>query len=262
MPKFKFDTTPVSKVLTQLADARKIELPEAVRANARLLAVEFGRRTQPFGNNQEAGETRVERDIGKVIKTNASDDGPNEMIIKVENARIRARLEQLAAANRWDVVKIIFKNIGFLNVWSDLEPIGAGSYYRVHQDNRSRRTGRTRKRGDKLYVADKSTLDGYIAEIQKRVGLSKGGWAEAARQINTRYGARGLPPWVTRHDGGGVAVDHTNDLNEPTVTLTNSIPWVDRILPLTERIRAQQVVVAKMKKQIAKTLEKAAKVAA
>jgi hypothetical protein len=226
-----------------------------------LLAVEFGRRTQPFGNKQEAGESRVKNDIGKIIKTNASDDGPNEMILKVENARIRERLEQLAAGGRWDVVKIIFKNIGFLNVWSDLEPIGAGAYNRIHQDHRNPRTGRTRKRGDKLYVTDQNTLNGYITEIQKRVGLSKGGWAEAARQINTRYGARGLPPWVTRHDGGGVAVDHTNDLREPTVTLTNSIPWVDRILPLTERIKAQQVVVAKMKKQIAKILEKAAKVA-
>ena len=113
MQKFKFDTTPVSKVLGQLAEARKIELPEAVRANARLLAVEFGRRTQPFGNRQDVGEARVKNDVGKIIKTNASDDGPNEMIIKVENARIRERLEQLAAGGRWMWSRSFSRTSGF-----------------------------------------------------------------------------------------------------------------------------------------------------
>jgi hypothetical protein len=259
MPKFKFDTTPVSKVLTQLAEARKIELPEAVRDNARLLAVEFGRRTQPFGTRQEAGEARVEKDIGKIIKT--EEDGPGAMIGAVTNARIKARLEQLASENRWDVVETIFRNIGFLNSWGDMEYVGAG-LRQIHQRNRNPRTGRTVRKASKLFFAEAGTLQSYIAEIQRRVGMSKGGWAAAAAEINTSSRTGRFPAWVTRHQANGSATDNTNNLNEPTVTLTNSVPWVDRILPLTERIRAQQIAVAKMKKQIAKILEKAAKAAA
>jgi len=259
MPKFKFDTTPMSKVLGQLAEARKIELPEAVRANARLLAVEFGRRTQPFGTKQDAGEARVEKDIGKIIKT--EEDGPNEMIAAVTNARIKARLEQLASENRWDVVETIFRNIGFLNSWGDMQYIGSG-LRSIHQRNRNPRTGRTARKASKLFFTEAGALQSYITEIQRRVGLSKSGWSDAAKEINTSSRAGRFPAWVTRHSGNGSAIDNTNNLNEPTVTLTNSIPWVDRICPLGERIRAQQIVVAKMKKQIAKILEKAAKASA
>jgi hypothetical protein len=53
----------------------------------------------------------------------------------------------------------------------------------------------------------------------------------------------------------GSAQDNTGNIANPTVTLTNATPWIDRICPATERMNAVSVVISKMKTQMAKILK-------
>jgi len=113
-----------------------------------------------------------------------------------------------------------------------------------------------------LYVGDETGLSGYIQEIQKRVGLSKAGWAQCAsllRKVNKGNNLTGFPSFVKDAMGlsKGEIVDNTQT-NEsfPSVRLTNLVPWVDRICPPSEQLNALSVVGAKMKNQIARILKK------
>jgi hypothetical protein len=176
----------------------------------------------------------------------------------VSDGRIAARLKQLWNARRFDVLELVFRNIGFLNKYGDMEfitdPKGP------HQANRDPRTGRTRKKGDKLYIAQ-NDISAYAEETAKRVGLSKAGWAVAAEGLPSTV-ARGstydFPAFVKDNmfRASGSAQDNTGNLTNPTVTLTNSTPWIDRICPATEQMNAVSIVIARMKTQMAKILKK------
>ena len=254
MPKFKFESHKLKEILKEYAEIREVEIPKAVLINGRLLAKELMRRTQPFGTNQEAGEKRVEYDIRKIIKDDSHLDA---MADKVDNEKIRNRLKNLISAKRYDVVKIIFQRIGFLRKYGEMEIVS--SYKQPHQANRKETTGRTASRGDKLYIAA-GDLGSYIDEVAKRVGTAKAGWAEAANQLPSVVGSGNLydfPEWVKRNmRGNGSAQDNTANLSQPTVTLTNSTPWIERICPATEQINARSIVISRMKTQMANILKK------
>jgi len=254
MPKFKFEAHKLESILKEYAEIRKVEIPKAVLINGRLLAKELMRRTQPFGVKQEAGEKRVEYDIRKIIK---DDSHLEAMADKVEDKKIKSRLKKLISGKQYDAVKIIFQRIGFLQKYGDMEIVS--DYKQPHQSNRKATTGRTASRGDKLYIAE-GNLGQYIDEAAKRVGTAKAGWAEAANQLPSAAKGGNLydfPKWVTRNmRGNGSAQDNTGNLANPTVTLTNATPWIERICPATEQIKAKSIVISRMKTQMAKILKK------
>jgi len=68
MAKFKFESVKFEQIMKDYAEIREVTIPDAVMLNARLLCVELARRTQPFGNDDTSGKTRVKNDIGKIIK--------------------------------------------------------------------------------------------------------------------------------------------------------------------------------------------------
>lgn len=255
MPKFKFEAHKLEEILNEYAELRKVEVPRAVLINGRLLAKELARRTQPFGTKADAGQQRVRNDIGKVIKT---EERLEEMIDKVNDERISKRLWAIYNRGRFDILKIIFRNIGFLNKYGDMEfitdPKGP------HRANRDPRTGRTRRKGDKLYIAA-NDISNYIEETAKRVGLSKAGWAVAAEDlpptVANKRSSYDFPAFVKANidKASGSARDNTGNETNPTVMLTNSTPWIDRICPATEQVRAVSIVIARMKTQMAKILK-------
>jgi hypothetical protein len=51
-------------------------------------------------------------------------------------------------------------------------------------------------------------------------------------------------------------IDQTSNEAEPSVTLINTTPYIDKILPITEQINALAVVKAKMKRQLETILKK------
>ena len=258
MPKFKFTATKLENILTDYAQIREQTIPDAVVANARLLCVELARRTQPFGDDNKAraaGEGRTTKDIGKIIKT---EDQLTQMALEVDSEKIRNRLLFLITGGRFDVVQRIFSNIGFLNTWGGMQIISGGDIKSTHNDSRIKTTGRTRARGWKLNIAKQGELDSYIAEIIKRVGLSKAGWAECAKQLpQVVKGSmtRGIPGWVTRHAGSGSVQDNSRNASNPSVKLTNTTPWADRVIPEKEFERAKAVVIVKAIEQMKRILK-------
>jgi len=260
MPKFKFEARKLESILKEYAEIREVEIPKAVLINGRLLAKELMRRTQPFGIKQDSGEKRVEYDIRKIIK---DDDHLERMADKVDGERIRSRLKHLISLKKYDVVKTILQNIGFLRKYGDMEIVN--NYREPHQSNRKPNTGRTASRGDKLYIAA-SGLPEYINEIAKRVGTAKAGWAEAANQLPSATGKGNLydfPAWVKRNmRGNGEARNDTANISNPTVTLTNSTPWIDGVCPAVERVKAVEIVISRMKKQMEMILKKRKKASA
>ncbi|NDG62038.1 MAG: hypothetical protein EBY29_01020, partial [Planctomycetes bacterium] len=258
MAKFKFESVKFEHIMADYAEIREVTIPDAVSLNARLLCVELARRTQPFGEEQTSGTIRVKNDIGKIIKTTEQLD---EYADRVGSQRIKARLKALIKSGRFDIVETILRNIGFLNKWTGLEFLDSKSAIKTHhQDARVKPTGRTKTRGSKLFISSGSELNTYITEIQKRVGISKGGWAECASQlkkVNKGGLLTGFPSWVKKaiRSGSGSVQDLTSNIKSPKVTLTNNVPWVSQILPASEQLNALSVVATKMRSQMNRILK-------
>lgn len=259
MAKFKFESVKFDSIMADYAHIREQTIPDAVVANARLLCVELARRTQPFGaddSSKKAGEGRVQRDIGKIIKT---PEALEQMATRVDSERIRARLQNLISAGRLDVVQFILNNIGFLKKWGGMQQVTGGQIATLHKEARNPRTGRTRSRGTMLNIANDGELKQYIAGVITRVGMSKAGWAECARQlrkVTKGSPTRGIASYVVKQQGRGSVVDHSYDLANPRVKLTNEIPWADNICPPAEQERAKSIVVQRMINQMRNILKK------
>ena len=241
------------------AEIRKVTIPDAVMLNARLLCVELARRTQPFGNSDESGRGRVEKDIGKIIKYPVQ---LSQMADRINDKKIAKSIRKLIVSKRYDVLEKVFRNIGFLNTWTGFEILtGSSEIKPIHNEARIKTTGRTKSRGSKLFIASSSDLTSYISGVQKRVGMSKAGWAECATQlkkVNKGSLLTGFPTFVQNaiKSGTGDVVNNTSDLKNPKVTLINKIPWVDRICPAREQLNALQFVSTKMRTQMNHILKK------
>jgi hypothetical protein len=264
MAKIKLDALKFEKIVKDYAHIRKVTIPDAVVANARLLCVELARRTQPFGADDKAkltGEKAINRDLkggkkraGIFAKADFTDDmgfewyatGPNVRLFITKDGRVygtdKSFYEPDASHDRmraWHKSKYVNGKMS-----------SAGS--------RSRDIGRW-KFIEKLMVS-KSTLDTYVDSQIKKVGWAKAGWAACARDLRKVVKGsmtRGIPPWVTRHDSyQGDVIDRTNDPKNPTVTLTNSTPYISQILPYSEQLNALNIVSNKMRKQMARILKK------
>ena len=258
MAKFKFESVKFEQIMKDYAEIRAVTIPDAVMLNARLLCVELARRTQPFGENSTAGTIRVKNDIGKIIKNT---DQLDEYADRVGSQRIKARLNALIKKGRFDIVETILRNIGFLNKWTGMEVISGSKMKSVHNQARNKTTGRTKSRGSKLFIASDSDHATYIEEVQKRVGISKGGWADCATQLK-KVNKGGLlanfPPWVKKamRSGSGKVKDMTSDLKNPRVEMTNDIPWARNVITKSEEEFAKAVIVTKMKTQMNTILKK------
>jgi hypothetical protein len=70
---------------------------------------------------------------------------------------------------------------------------------------------------------------------------------------------RGIPRWVTRHLGDyglGEVRDNTSNISAPTVFLTNTCKYADKVLRETEKLQGLSIVAGKMKKQMETILKK------
>lgn len=252
--KFEFDKQKLVEIIDDYSKIVEKTIPDCVAFNAPLLCVELARRTQPFGTKPESGIGRVEKDIGKIIKT---DGKLEEMFDRVGDKKIRDKLYSLMKSKRFDVLETVLKNIGFLNKWGGLEVIS--NFKTIHQEHRNPKTGHTRNKGDKLYIAE-GDLKNYTDEVVKRVGIAKSGWARCAEALPQVIGGkmtRGIPDWVLNQTkASGSIQNHLSDKENPRVLMTNKVPWVSRICPASEQLKASQIVIAKMKKQMEKILKK------
>ena len=108
----------------------------------------------------------------------------------------------------------------------------------IHQQARTQRRKRVKKRAGtmSLFLGPRSELQAYVEKQQKKVGMTKAGWAVCAEKIPVRRASsatRGIPQWVTRNKSRAAAssiVDESEDEDNPRVTMTNAIPWTSECL--------------------------------
>lgn len=237
------DTSDLRGRLSEFARLTGKETSEAVKQFARVACVNLATETQPFGKDDKAkakGETAVARDIYNVYypatghkfnkqatkiaenyyaKTNASSGSSD----KFQNRLTRYQME----GNTWALYTIA-TDLGFKDIAYD-------SFDSQRHKERRNNRGRTRPGRGQLIVCAEDQLEKYIESTQRKVGLTKAGWAKCAEEIPlTRVSSatRGIPQWVTRNKGraSGSISDLSADPVNPKVKMTNGTPWCSIVL--------------------------------
>lgn len=239
----KTDTSDLRGKLNQYALITGREVSESVRQFARVACVELAHETQPFGNTKQAGEmgeTAVARDIHKVYypatgskflrqatryvegynaKTNRSDSA---------NAKFRERMLRYQMEGNDGALARIAGDIGVKDYALDtFDP----SRHKQSRDSR----GRVRGAKPQLLIGGEAQFEKYVAATQKKVGLTKAGWAKCAEAIplnRVSSATRGIPQFVTRNKGraSGTIRDQSSSEGNPRVTMTNGTPWCSMVL--------------------------------
>jgi hypothetical protein len=256
MPKIKFENLKFEQIMKDYATIRETTIPDAVHLNARLLCAEFARRTQAFGKDEKVGTERVRKDITNIIKPPVYF---LQFLGKTQSERLKKNLTKNFQARNWTGLKSTLAAVGMGS--EAFTVVESGDYAGIHRENRNPKTGRTFKRPQKFYLgADSTSLFNYIKERQQKVGLAKAGWAECAlklKKVISRSQTYDFEKWWLRNKPGtGSVQDNTSNVSAPTVTLTNSLPWADSVLRLTEQLNGMAFVAQKMKKQMEIILKK------
>lgn len=237
------DTSDLRGRLSEFTRITGKETSEAVKQFARVACVNLATETQPFGKDDTAkakGETAVARDIYKVYypatgykflqqatkiaenyhsKTGASANASD----KFRNRMLRYQMENNSGA-----LAKIAGDLGFKDVALDTFDSSR------HKGARNRR-GRVDRAKGQLIIGGEDQLEKYIETTQRKVGLTKAGWAKCAEAIpltRASSATRGIPQWVTRNKGraSGSISDQSADPVNPRVKMTNSTPWTSMVL--------------------------------
>jgi hypothetical protein len=261
----KVDSENLKVIVSQYKEITGRSMPDIVRAFARVCAVELANRTQPFtvGSNGrqelERGSAHLKKDIPKAVKTK---DNAREKSERFNDEEIKQRLLAMVAAGRWDVIANIFAATKVIRTPGDFHLLASGEIPGLHKQQRSRRTGHTLGTRGEYHIAS-SGFDPYVSTVAKRLGYTKSGWAECARKIGgvKGDGARGIPAFAKRQRAANYHVDSSNgeDTTNPHFVMTNTTPWLSRLLPPRDQAESSRVAGEKMIKAMNIALRYAAK---
>jgi len=263
---FQIDDSEFRSNLRQYALAMQISFAEAIKRQARLVAVNLAFQTQPFGDEKgrAQGENAVRSDL-------VPKQGSNKGIFKPLNKfwlQEAVRMKQYAPEN---FIRRFTNKEG--QVWLSEEDqilTSKGAMKDFHQSMRTRDRKRTtlagsytrdigRHKAGNRGIVDKDQMMAYVKQVQKKVGIAKAGWAHCAKQL---AGSRGIPQWVTRHAGKkaiGIVTDNTNAKgDEQYVLMENTVPWIDKCLNGGQLQRALDIQRDKMNTAIEIALARAA----
>jgi len=227
---FQIDDREFQSNLRQYALVMKLDFAEAIKRQARLIAVNLAYQTQPFGETagRQQGENKVKGDLLKIYNSASqvyaeiqkqSDAEAKKFWWLINNKKFSAAQNMLS---KLGITKFTNVNVG---------PMDAGASH-----SSAKRPIPARPRIDKdqdplLIVSNPKKISDYIKKVSMRVGIAKGGWAHCAKQLG---GSRGIPQWVTRHAGKravGIVTDNTNaNGDEQYVLMENTVPWIDKCL--------------------------------
>ena len=237
-------------------------MPTLVRKYARICCVELANRTQPFSVGSGGGKAKDvgEEAVKKGVTTALPDKGFFQFITnETTSDRLRERLQGMIAGGKWRQFADVMISLG---MWREANVVSRAQMPPTHQDQRSKNSGRAYSLPGKINISS-SSVGPYIKQMQKRVGMSKAGWADCARQIGGLKGdgARGIPAFAKakRHKTSGEVRDRSTDKTNPRFEMTNSIPWISRICPSREQAAAGSIARDKMIKEANKALNAAAK---
>jgi len=272
MPKIKLENLKFEQIMKDYATIRETTIPDAVHMNARLLCVEFARRTQPFGDKsggEKISEKAISKDIYGGRRSSGKGKGRYGLFAPISDF-MAANAEEYSSGN----IRLFVKKDGTVYGTDRahfLPGAGVSDIASIHRANfvngrMSAAGGDTRDIGrwkfiNKYYVP-KSELAAFVATRFARVGLAKSGWATCANKLKKVVSGsmtRGIPGWVTRHLGDyglGEVRDNTSNTSAPTVFLTNTCKYADKVLRETEKLQGLSIVAGKMKKQMERILKR------
>lgn len=220
------DDTSVSGRLQGFADATGRKVFDELVITARVIARSLATSTQPYGLSRGAlqqGRTRVGADIGKVFATPSQFYGMLEKRDEAEAARFWQawKARDLTAAR--DIASRSREGSG-LEIQDRPDP-------RTHQSRRGSR-GRVHGKRASALVLDPHALAAYRAKVQRRVGLTKAGWAGAALAAGA---GGGFPAWAsTAHQPMRGSATKREDPRRPEIVLHNDVEWAREALPESE----------------------------
>lgn len=214
-----------------LNEVLKRPLRDVVNSGARVCAISLAKSTQPSRKGdqtgagvKEMGEKAVARDIHRVYG-NAGD-----AYQRIRNPRLKGAFWAHYKKHDYEKATEVARNADV-----QVSDFDGGSAHRA--ELRSRRPVITLS-SPKLYIIkprERQKLKKYIKFQQAKVGTAKGGWVDCVRVLGGT--PRGLKQdnditanWITRHGRGyGAAVKGGSDF-DPTVVITNRIPYVRSLL--------------------------------
>jgi len=229
------------------------DIQQELRRHARLGCVELANTTQPFGDEKgrAKGEKAVEVDVSKVFYTPTPYGGFVQALTEIAHTshayraskskrgfnsdeatlRFTDRVNGYAASGNMKALRRLVDNFKWRGVEDEIYP----------QRHWEARTGNRRKVPKRaghmtLVLQRQAKLDAYIKQTQKKVGMTKAGWAVCAEKIPelglASAQTRGIPQWVTRNKGHRVPAASTVDASttftetiNPKVRMTNAVPW-------------------------------------
>jgi hypothetical protein len=245
------DTSDLRGRLAEFSNIVGKEKSEAVRQFARVACVNLATETQPFGNDKsgkDIGETAVARDIYKVYYPATGSKFLNQAVRAVEgyearlgkkstSDKFRNRMVRYQMEGNDGALAKIAADIGYTRAMVDSFD---SSYHQSVRDNR----GRVRGANPYLVIGSgEKQMEQYIAKTQRKVGLTKAGWAKCAEAIplnRVSSATRGIPQWVTRNldRASGTISDQSQDPGNPKVIMTNSTPWTSMVLTPQQTLQA------------------------
>lgn len=261
----------LQRALKAFIGSTKLQASKEMRIQARNLCVSLANSTQPFGKDARAkaiGEKAVTRDIDRVYKS-----GPTAVReiaalplprgkTKTQNARrlaaaLAAAILGSSSGKGRKGVRDISKALQLLNR-VNFKPyvnttIGEFDGGKEHARARFGRNQRVPKNQFVRQVVTKeNALAKYFKEKRGNVGIAKSGWAVCAGLLG---GFKGIPKWVYRHTGGGRVVDNSKTnpgiFSKPSITMTNTIPWITNVISQSTIQRSIDIQVLKMIKRLA-----------
>lgn len=264
----QIDDREFKAALLRFYASQKKSWPEVIKSQARLISVNLGYQTAPFGDAKGARDKarrtigveigRVYKEVGTIAK-DVKDSGESFTDVpRVKTAgQAYAAFVRLVRNGRYDKAREL---LNALNIDPYMQTqVGKFDQGGEHQKARyGARRKVSRNQFPRLGVTNFNLIRSYMKKIKDRVGIAKAGWAACAKALG---GVRGIPAWVHQHTSarrlGGVE-DFTTGKN-PHVILTNSVPWIDKCLNQGQMQKAIDIQKQKMIAAIGHSMTRSAR---
>ena len=162
-------------------------------------------------------------------------------------------------------IKDLFRKKDYLGLTRVFASIGPGPLQgatitsfrpELHTEQRNNRGRVPVRRQIKFATPDASAVTSYIRKVQERVGMAKGGFAQAVISLGGK-----TANWIAKWVSAGWFVDRSNNPVAPYIEQINRSPWTrrgdeDRAIANAMESRAVQIR-ADMEARIKKAAEKA-----
>lgn len=236
------DTSSLSGALRSFTESTGRAIFEEIVITARVIARSLATSTQPYGLGRGAlmaGRARVSADISKVFTT------PSRFYGALEDE------DPAAAARFWQAWKA--RDLSAVRDIASKTRAGSGLEITMRPDaatHQQRRGSRGRVHGKRVsaLVLDPDALAAYRQKIQRRVGLTKDGWAGAAAAAGA---GGGFPAWAsTSHSPMRGSATKREDPTRPEIVLHNDVEWARESLPSSEEQAAVDIAEERLKRRI------------